>query len=139
MLITGGARERELGRRVAELAGLPSAAVVAGRTSLLDLTRLVASAGRLVCGDTGVAHLATALRTPSVVLFGPVSPALWGPLDPERHVALWAGMTGDPHSAYPDPGLLGIEVEEVLDALDRLEPERPFTAAAAGARTAHGV
>src|SRR5207237_79615 len=41
---------------------------------------------RLVCGDTGVAHLATALGTPSVLLFGPVPPSRWGPLaDPELH------------------------------------------------------
>jgi ADP-heptose:LPS heptosyltransferase len=139
VLVTGGARERELGRRVAEMAGLPSGAVVAGRTSLMDLTRLVAAAGRLVCGDTGVAHLATAFRTPSVLLFGPVSPALWGPLDPERHVALWAGVTGDPHGGDPDPGLLLIQVEQVLEAIDSLEPARPFTAAASGAGSAHGV
>jgi ADP-heptose:LPS heptosyltransferase len=138
VLITGGARERELARRVAEMAGLRPGAVVAGGTSLLDLTRLVARAGRLVCGDTGVAHLATALRTPSVLLFGPVSPAHWGPLDEERHVVLWAGMTGDPHGGAPDPGLLRIEVEQVLEALDELD-DRPFTGASSGARIAHGV
>ena len=33
----------------------------------------------LLSGDTGVAHVATAFGTPSVTLFGPVSPALWGP------------------------------------------------------------
>jgi len=138
VLITGGPRERELARRVAEMAGLRSGAVVAGGTSVLDLARLVARAGRLVCGDTGVAHLATAFRTPSVLLFGPVPPSLWGPLDERRHVVLWAGLTGDPHGSAPDPGLLRIPVEQVLDALDELE-DRPFTGAPSGARIAHGV
>jgi heptosyltransferase-2 len=34
----------------------------------------------LVCGDTGVAHLAAALGTPVVTLFGPTDPALSAPL-----------------------------------------------------------
>ena len=36
----------------------------------------------LVCGDTGVAHLAAALGTPVVALFGPTDPALTAPLGP---------------------------------------------------------
>jgi ADP-heptose:LPS heptosyltransferase len=139
VVITGGVQERALARRVAELAGLPAAAVVAGRTSVLEMARIVASAGRLVCGDTGVAHLATALRTPSVVLFGPVSPALWGPPHSPRHRVLWAGDLGDPHGQATDPGLLRIEVEDVLDALAALPGGRPFTRRTSGARTLHGV
>ncbi|WP_260615114.1 MFS transporter, partial [Streptomyces sp. WAC05292] len=42
------------------------------------LAALVAHARCVVAGDSGVAHLASALRTPSVVLFGPVAPRLWG-------------------------------------------------------------
>jgi ADP-heptose:LPS heptosyltransferase len=120
-LVTGGPSEIELARRLAVLAGLPQEAVVAGRTGLLGL----AAAGRVVCGDTGMAHLATAFRTPSVVLFGPVSPALWGPpADRPWHRALWAGRTGDPHADRPNPGLLEIEVGDVLQALAQLEPAR---------------
>ena len=36
----------------------------------------------LVCGDTGVGHLAAALGTPVVTLFGPTDPALTGPRGP---------------------------------------------------------
>jgi ADP-heptose:LPS heptosyltransferase len=65
-----------------------------------------------------VAHLATALGTPSLVLFGPTDPAEWGP-PPERarHQVLWAGRRGDPHGLRPDPGLLEIAPEDVLEAL----------------------
>jgi ADP-heptose:LPS heptosyltransferase len=123
VIVTGGRHERLLGESLADLAGLPRHAVVAGRTELLGLAALVAVAGRVVCGDTGVAHLATALRTPSVVLFGPVSPASWGPpADRPWHRALWAGRTGDPHADRPDPGLLEIQVGDVLHALAELEP-----------------
>jgi len=88
---------------------------------VLALGRLVAAADRVVCCDTGVAHLATALGTPSVVLFGPTSPALWGPpADRPWHRALWAGGSGDPHGQLPDPGLLAIAADQVLEALDDL-------------------
>ncbi|MEW6474638.1 MAG: glycosyltransferase family 9 protein [Actinomycetota bacterium] len=103
----------------------------AGRTDLLQLTALVAGAGRVVCGDTGIAHLATALGTPSVVLFGPTPPTRWGP-PPDRpiHRVLWCGTEGSPHADEPDPGLLRIEVGAVLDALaDLPEPERPMVMA----------
>lgn len=77
-----------------------------------------------------MAHLATALGTPSVVLFGPVSPVEWGP-PPERrwHRVLWKRSTGDPHAGEPDPGLLKITVVEVLRALEDL-PDAPGRAAA---------
>lgn len=133
--ITGGRAERELAAEVARLAGLPTDTVLAGRTGLHELAALVATAERIVCGDTGVAHLATAFRTPSVVLFGPVSPARWGP-PPNRpwHRALWAGRAGDPHGAAVDPGLLSIEVEDVLDALADLSGAHEHRAVAAASR-----
>jgi ADP-heptose:LPS heptosyltransferase len=103
---------------MAEMAGIDPTRVLAGRTSLLDLVALVASANMVVCGDTGVAHVATAVGTPSVVLFGPVAPSEWGPpRNHPRHRALWAGRNGDPHGRSVDPGLLSIDVDDVLGAM----------------------
>jgi ADP-heptose:LPS heptosyltransferase len=117
VLVTAGPGEAGLAGAVAAAAGLPASAVRAGG-DVLALARLVAAAGRVVCGDTGVGHLATALGTPSVVLFGPVSPARWGP-PPGRpwHRALWAGRSGSPHGLVLDPGLAALTVDQVLDAL----------------------
>jgi ADP-heptose:LPS heptosyltransferase len=125
VVITGSAGERALARAVADDAGLPEAAVLAGTTDLEGLAATVAAAGRVVCGDTGIAHLAVAMGTPSVVLFGPVPPAEWGP-PPGRpwHRALWAGRRGDPHADAPDPGLLEIGPGDVIAALDGLAPAR---------------
>lgn len=120
--ITGGRGETALAHEVARIAGLPNGAVLAGHTGLRDLAAMVAAAERVVCGDTGMAHLATAMRTPSVVLFGPIPPSAWGPpSDRMLHRALWAGRHGDPHGSHPNQGLLEIEVEEVLSALDDLD------------------
>ena len=78
----------------------------------------------MVCGDTGVAHLATAYGVPSVLLFGAMSPALWGP-PPTRpqHRVLWHrehAAAPSPADA-PHPALLAISVQEVLDAVQSLE------------------
>jgi ADP-heptose:LPS heptosyltransferase len=74
----------------------------------------------LACGDTGVAHLATALGKPSVVLFGPTPPALWGPPSAGRHTVLWKGRASDPFADRPAPGLLAIQPAEVTRALSAL-------------------
>jgi ADP-heptose:LPS heptosyltransferase len=103
------------------MAGVPEQAVLAGRTTSLELAAVIAAARVVVCGDTGVAHLATAYRRPSVVLFGPVSPALWGPPQRPQHVVLWHGDgTGDPWGTTLDPALARVTVDEVTTALDRL-------------------
>jgi ADP-heptose:LPS heptosyltransferase len=115
VLVTGSAAEVPLAREVATAAGLPAGAVAAGRTDLAALARSVAYARLVVCGDTGVAHLATAYGTPSVVLFGPVPPAAWGPPPQHRqHVALWRG----------EHGLTDITVPEVLAAADEALGQR---------------
>jgi ADP-heptose:LPS heptosyltransferase len=141
VVVTGDASERQLGERVADRAGLAPDAVLAGRTRLGDLAALVSRAGTVVCGDTGVAHLATALRCPSVVLFGPTSPNEWGPPAARPwHRVLWAGRTGDPHADRPDPGLLELSVADVRHALVQLRrdetsvPPLALSAAAAGGR-----
>jgi ADP-heptose:LPS heptosyltransferase len=117
VVVTGSRAERDLAQQVADSAGLPESAVLAGELDLLDLVTLVADARLLVCGDTGVAHVATATGTESVLLFGPTPPSRWGPRRLERHHVLWAGDVGDPHADHPDPGLLSLSTAEVLDTV----------------------
>lgn len=117
VLVTGTEPERVLVEHVVRGAGLEPVSCRIG-LDLPDLMAVVDAADRVVCGDTGIAHLATALGTPSVVLFGPVDPAVWGPpVDRPWHVALWTGRTGDPHAGEPDAGLLQLTVDDVLSAL----------------------
>ncbi|MER7014492.1 glycosyltransferase family 9 protein [Saccharopolyspora sp. NPDC000359] len=120
VVVTGSAAEEPLAQRVAELGGLAPDAVLAGATGLRQLAGLVAGAKLVVCGDTGVAHLATAYRTPSVVLFGPVAPAQWGPPADGRHIALWHGRRGDTFAAEPDAGLLALSAGRVIEAAEEL-------------------
>ncbi|MEJ5915813.1 glycosyltransferase family 9 protein [Pseudokineococcus sp. 1T1Z-3] len=136
VVLTGGPGESDLTTRVTAavrdrgaggVAGHGRLVDLAGRCDLEQLAAVVAAARALVCGDTGVAHLATALRTPSVLLFGPVSPRSWGPaVDVDLHPVLWpaptAGYRGDPHGDAVDPVLARTTSADVLAALGALAP-----------------
>jgi len=63
----------------ATIATQAPAATLAGRDRPALLPSLLAELDALVAGDTGVAHLAAALGTPVVTLFGPTDPALSAP------------------------------------------------------------
>jgi ADP-heptose:LPS heptosyltransferase len=126
VVVTGSQGERALADGVAESAGLSAEQVLAGRLGLGAMAALVASARLVVCGDTGVAHLATAYRTPSVLLFGPMSPALWGPpADRPQHRVVWhAELASRPWSGETaHPAVLAIAVDEVLAAVGALDLE----------------
>jgi hypothetical protein len=116
LVVTGTRGERAL---VDAVAG-PLGAHAATDLDVGGLFGLVAAARLVLSGDTGVAHVASAFGTPSVVLFGPVSPARWGPPGRSRHRALWPapdlGYRGDPHGGEPDPVLLRTTVGDVLAA-----------------------
>lgn len=117
VVVTAGPGEQDAS---AAVAGAADVTDLGGRTDLGQLAALVAHARVVVCGDTGVAHLATAFAVPSVVLFGAVSPREWGPSrDRHLHRALHAARAGD------DVGqALGrIGADEVVRAADALLEE----------------
>jgi ADP-heptose:LPS heptosyltransferase len=118
VVITGSDRERDL---VLLTAGASAAQPILG-LPLLELLALVSEARLVVSGDTGIAHVASNYRTPSVVLFGPVSPDLWGPPPSPLHRVLWHGDgNGDPHGPLVDPAMLDITVDEVLTEIARVD------------------
>lgn len=121
VVLTGSASERSRARAVARAAGLPADAVLAGRIALDAMAALVRGARLVVSADTGAAHLASAYGRPSVVLFGPAPPEEWGPPPgPHRVLTDAAVRRGDAFAADPDPALLAVGVDDVLEALDRL-------------------
>lgn len=75
-----GPGELERTRRIAGAAGPGNR--LAPSTGLTDLAALLESARLFVGGDSAPLHLAVALGTPCVGVFGPTDPARTGPLDP---------------------------------------------------------
>jgi ADP-heptose:LPS heptosyltransferase len=84
VVVTGHAHEAGLAAAVRRRAARGFVDLV-GRTSLGTLGALVGRARLVVAGDTGVSHLASALQTPSVVVFRVTAPGRWAPLDRVRH------------------------------------------------------
>ena len=80
------------GRAAAVVAASEGAATLAPPTDLAELAALLRAGALLVSGDTGPLHLAAALGTPVVGLYGPSDPARNGPWAPDDQVV----------SAFPD-------------------------------------
>ncbi len=74
----GGAAERGLGQRLAELVG-EDAANLAGATSIPQLVGALAACDVVLSGDTGPAHVAAALGRPVVAVFAVTDPTVCGP------------------------------------------------------------
>ncbi len=85
-VLTGSADERALCLRVAELSGSP-ALVLAGETSIQEVTALLARSRALVTNDSGPGHVAAAVGTPVVAIFGPTIPGFgYAPFGPEHRI-----------------------------------------------------
>lgn len=84
------------------------------------LMALLRSAACIVGGDTGPLHLAIALGTPAVALFGPTDPARNGPYRTEDIVLRAPGAVRT-HSRVDQvhPSMLQIQVNDVFDAVRR--------------------
>ncbi|MBW1990245.1 MAG: glycosyltransferase family 9 protein [Deltaproteobacteria bacterium] len=96
---------------VAALIGLPGAepyttaladklppsrtADLSGKTSMEELLALLSKSSLLLTADSGPAHLATLTNTPTVVLFGPETPALYAPLH-DTATPLFANLACSP-------------------------------------------
>ena len=78
-VILWGPGEEVLASRVT--AGSAGTAIEAPRTSVTDLVALTRAAALVISGDTGPLHVATAVGTPTVSLFGPTDPQRNGPFD----------------------------------------------------------
>ncbi len=80
-LVTGTVAEQPLAERLVAALSMP-AAVVAGATSVGVLAILLQQCRLAVGPDNGMLHLAAAMGVPTVRLFGPADPVLFGPYEP---------------------------------------------------------
>jgi ADP-heptose:LPS heptosyltransferase len=109
IVLTGVESERLILDEVSKLMKMP-AIDLAGRTTIGALGALVADARLVVSNDTGIAHLAAALATPTVTVAVATDPARWAPIGPANHVVVGGVReangckhpAGDPHRCFGD-------------------------------------
>jgi len=102
--------------------------------SLSQLMALLRNAACVVGGDTGPLHLAAALGTPVVAIFGPTDPARNGPYRSNsrsvssvpRDIVLRSpdAVTSYKRGDQADPSLLDLGVDMVFDAVRRIVEDR---------------
>jgi heptosyltransferase I len=119
-LLTGSTAEEPLIQQITQQAGVARARYFPSTVN--QFIALARRARLIVAGDTGPMHLAAAVRTPIVALFGPTDPARNGPFSPED-ITLWNGSRIDYTRRAVNAGYLaGISPEKVAEAIrQRLE------------------
>ncbi len=123
--ITGGPDEVKDAETVQQSMRNP-AVMLAGKTSLRQLAACCERAGVMVANDTGVLHIAAALKKPVVALFGPTDPAITGPLgEPSKTVVIHHPDSCPKIPCYepdtpPHAGMARISVDEVYSAALKL-------------------
>ncbi len=81
VVILGEQEERETGAQLAQQLGEPYLNLIE-KTSLVTLGAVIDRLAVLITNDTGPAHIAYALTTPTITIFGAGNPATNGPLQP---------------------------------------------------------
>jgi lipopolysaccharide heptosyltransferase I len=118
--VWAGAREREWAREIT--AGAQGHTVFAPPTSVPELTSLLRRARLYVGSDTGPMHVAAAVGTPCVGLFGTTRPEQSGPYGPQ-HLTLQAyyqAGTSRERRRAPNDAMRAIEVPAVCTACARI-------------------
>jgi ADP-heptose:LPS heptosyltransferase len=119
-IVLWGPGEEALAAEV--VAGAGGAAVLSPRTAIADLVALARPAAVMVSGDTGPTHIAAALGTPIVGIYGPTRPVRNGPMSPLDVTVSRDAVCQCHHlrrCTRDRMCLLDIEVAEVLDAVER--------------------
>jgi ADP-heptose:LPS heptosyltransferase len=125
-IVTWGPGEEGLADRVVAASG--GAATRSFPTTLLEYVAIARRARLVIAADTGTLHLACAVRTPVVGLFGPTDPLRNGPFAAADVVVRQVPPCAPCHRRVcpaHDGVMNGIAVDDVLAAaLARLEAER---------------
>lgn len=93
-LVTGSPEEKNYAEHVISLADVPQAYNFAGMVKFNELPALYHLAQVMVTNDSGPGHFSSVTPLPTVVLFGPETPALYGSLG--KSIPIFAGLSCSP-------------------------------------------
>ncbi|MCL5409047.1 MAG: glycosyltransferase family 9 protein [Candidatus Omnitrophica bacterium] len=86
IIITGNKLEKSLGEDIKIGINNKNVFNLAGETTIGELAAILKMADVLITNDTGTLHLASAVRCPVVVIFGPSNPYRYGPIGTKNYV-----------------------------------------------------
>jgi predicted lipopolysaccharide heptosyltransferase III len=123
VVLTSGPSREEQAHITAIKAGRQQQIVdLSGKTDLLTLTALISKARLLLTVDSAPMHLAAAMGTPQLILFGPTNPFHWRPR--ETPAVILQGTSGAPVTEFspvrPRVAMTEISTEAVIGAMESL-------------------
>lgn len=123
IVMTGSMSEMPIALTVMRAARRPIINLV-GKTSLGALALLLHHARLLISNDTGLSHIAAAMRVSSVVVCSASDPQRWAPLDRQLHTVIYHEPVECRPCAYEScpighPCALAVTVEQVASAAQR--------------------
>lgn len=116
LIVTGNRKEQKLCDDIASR--ITGAVSIAGRTTLRETASIVEKMRLFVTNDTGPMHIAFALGTPTIALFGPTNPELCGPYNAKDVVIVKKPPICDPcigKKCLKPACMEQITVEEVME------------------------
>lgn len=129
IVLFGGRDDEELCGRIRDGLG-DGARSLAGKTGLKEWAAMTACCRLVVCNDSGGMHLAAAVGTPLVAVYGLTDPAKTGPLGPNSQI-----LRDEQARASRD---IARDSEAARQALAAIRPERVLEAARTVLRAAAG-
>ena len=95
IVISGAPSEQLDAEDICKQIGFPQAVSFAGKTTLRELLTLYSISDVLVTNDSGPGHFSALTNIQTIILFGPETPQLFGPISPHAHV-IWKGLSCSP-------------------------------------------
>lgn len=120
VVLTGSATERAQIDKIAQ-----GRRNLTGQTDLFQLAELYRRCQVVITNDSGPMHLAAAVGTPVVAIFGPTDPALTGPYG-KQHVVLRAGVPCSPCFKDSCANRVHMECMKLITVEQVLEAARAF-------------
>ena len=129
VVLTSGADKEEKAMIEEILSYAPKGQVIdlSGKTTLKELGALIVNSQMLLCVDSVPLHIASAVKTPVVALFGPSSELNWGPWMHPQSIVLTEKMPCRPCFKEGCAGskmsdcLFSMQVRSILSAIKQLE------------------
>jgi heptosyltransferase-2 len=101
VVLIGGPEDAPLCREIAGAAGRAGVVDASGAFSVLGSAELIRRSALLVCNDSAPLHLAGAVGTPVLAIFGATTPAFgFGPIGPRDRVLETEGLACRPCSIH---------------------------------------